>query len=204
MPSHEAVGLPLNLEPMTMNPILRTSACAAALVWASASASFAAADPSPGYVDFGKIAPSGEGRFVEVDLPEGLIRFAAKLTSKQEPQAAEVLGNLKHVRVNVVELGDANREEIVGRVKAVRKELESLGWSQVVNVHEQPKGDDVQVFAKMRGEEAIEGLVVTVISDQKEVVLVNIVGDIKPDQIATLAERFNIEPLKNIKLARAK
>jgi hypothetical protein len=192
-----------------MNAILRTSACAAALVWASASASFsaaspAAAEPDPGYVDFGKIAPSGEGRFVEVDLPEGLIKFAAKLTSKQEPQAAEVLGNLKHVRVNVVELGDANREEIIGRVKAVRQELVSHGWNQVVNVREQPKGDDVQIFARMRGEEAIEGLVVTVISDKNEVVLVNIVGDIKPDQIATLAERFNIEPLKNIKIAAAK
>jgi hypothetical protein len=56
----------------------------------------------------------------------------------------------------------------------------------------------------MRGEEAIEGLVVTVISDQKEVVLVNIVGDIKPEQIATLADRFDIEPLKNIKVAALK
>ena len=188
---------------MTMNPILRTSACAAALVWASASASFAAADQSPGYVDFGKIAPSGEGRFVEVDLPEGLIRFAAKLTSKQEPQAAEVLGNLKHVRVNVVELGDANREEIVGRVKAVRKELESQGWSQLVTVREQPKGDDVQIFARLRGEEAIEELVITVIEGQHEVVLVNIVGDIKPEHIATLVDRFNIDPLKKINLPKS-
>jgi hypothetical protein len=187
-----------------MNSIFCTSAFAAAFVWASASASFAAADTCSGYVDFGKIAPSAEGRYVEVDLPQGLIKFAAKLASKQEPQTAEVLGNLKHVRINVVELCDANREEIVGRVRAVRKELESQGWSQLVTVREQPKGDDVQVCAKMRGEEAIEGLVVTVISDQKEVVLVNIVGDIKPEQIATLADRFDIEPLKNIKVAALK
>lgn len=86
----------------------------------------------------------------------------------------------------------------------MRKELESQGWSQVVNVREQPKGDDVQVFAKMRGEEAIEGLVVTVISGQKEVVLMNIVGDIKPEQIAALAERFNIEPLKKFEVAGVK
>jgi hypothetical protein len=36
------------------------------------------------------------------------------------------------------------------------------------------------------------------------VVLVNIVGNIKPEQIATLAERFNIEPLKKFKVAAAK
>jgi hypothetical protein len=73
---------------------------------------------------------------------------------------------------------------------------------QIVTVREQPKGDDVQIYTKTRGEEAIEGLVVTVISDRNEVVLVNIVGDIKPEQIATLAERFNIDPLKKINLPK--
>ena len=56
----------------------------------------------------------------------------------------------------------------------------------------------------MRGEETIEGLVVTVISGGREVVLVNIVGDIKPEQIATLAERFNIDPLKDVDLAKTR
>ena len=73
-----------------------------------------------------------------------------------------------------------------------------------MNVREQPNGDDVQIYAKMRGEEAIEGLVVTVIEGNHEVVLVNIVGDIKPEQIATLAERFNIDPLKKVDFAGAK
>jgi len=135
---------------------------------ASVSTNFASADTSPGYVDFGKIAPSGDGKFVEVDLSQGLIKFISKLATKEEPQAAEVLGNLKHVRVNVVELGDANRDEINRTRQAVRQELEAQGWNQLVTVREQPKGDDVQVFAKMRGEDAIEGLVVTVISAQNE------------------------------------
>jgi hypothetical protein len=186
-----------------MKCILRASAAVAALIFASAAAS-PAADPTPGYVDFGKIAPSTEGKFVEVNLPEGLLKFASMFASKQEPQAAEVLRNIKHVRVNVVELSDANRSQIIERVKAVRQELETSGWTQIVNVREQPKGDDVQIFAKMHGAEAIEGLVVTVIEDNHEVVLVNIVGDIKPEQIATLAERFNIDPLKKIDFAGTK
>lgn len=185
-----------------MNRILRVSTTAAAIAWAFAAASFAAADPAAGYVDFGKIIPATEGKFVEVNIPQGLLKFAAMFASKEEPQAAEVLGNLKHVRVNVVELSDANREQIIERVKAIRQELETKGWMQIVTVREQPKGDDVQIFTKTRGEEAIEGLVVTVISDRNEVVLVNIVGDIKPEQIATLAERFHIDPLKKINLPK--
>jgi hypothetical protein len=115
-----------------------------------------------------------------------------------------LLCNLKHVRVNVVELSDGNREQTLDRVRAVRQELEAKGWTSLANVREQPKGDDVQIFAKMRGEEAIEGLVVTVISGSREVVLVNIVGDIKPEQIATLAERFHIDPLKEVDLAKTR
>jgi hypothetical protein len=180
-----------------MNRILRVSSAAAAIALALAAASFAA-DPAPGYVDFGKIMPASEGTFVEVNIPQGLLKFAAK----QEPQAAEVLSHIKHVRVNVVELSDANRAQVIERVKSVRQELEAQGWLQIVTVREQPKGDDVQIYTKTRGEEAIEGLVVTVISGRNEVVLVNIVGDIKPEQIATLAERFNIDPLKKINLPK--
>ena len=164
----------------------------------------APAGTSPGYVDFGTLVPSAEGKFVEVNLSEGLLRFAATICSHQEPQAADMLKNLKHVRVNVIELNDANRAATIERVKAVRQQLETQGWAHVVNVREAPKGDDVQIIARTRGEEAIEGLAVTVISDEREVVLVNIVGDIKPDQIATLAERFNIEPLKNCTPAKSK
>ena len=181
------------LSPLTAATLL---AVASALTVSGAESAAPAAELAPGYVDFGKMVPAAEGKFVEVNLSEGLLKFAATLASHQEPQAADMLKNLKHVRVNVVELNDANRDATIARVKAVRQQLETQGWSQVVNVREAPKGDDVQIFAKTRGAEAIEGLAVTVISGQHEVVLVNIVGDIKPEQIAMLAERLNIEPLK--------
>jgi hypothetical protein len=181
-----------------MNPILPTSLIAIALTSAVAFA----ADLGPGEIDFGQIVPSANGKFVEVNIPEGLLRFGSLLAAKQEPQAAEVLRNLKRVRVNVVELNDANREATIQRVKEVRRELATRGWMPIVTVREDPKGDDVGIFAKMHGEEAIEGLVVTVINGTHEVVLINIVGDIKPEQIATLAERFDIDPLKKIELPK--
>ena len=58
-------------------------------------------------------------------------------------------------------------------------------------------GEDVGVFTKTRGGDALAGLAVTV-TDGKDVVLVNIVGDIRPDQIAALGESLNIKPLKDI------
>ena len=60
------------------------------------------------------------------------------------------------------------------------------------------KADDVGVFIKAKGADVVEGLVVTVLSGNKEAVFVNIVGDIRPDRLATIGERFNIEPLKHL------
>jgi Domain of unknown function (DUF4252) len=169
--------------------------CAAVAL--AAATAFASPEPASGDVDFGNLLPAAEGKFVEVNLSAGLLKFAATIAGKQEPQAADLLRNLRHVRVNVIDLNDGNRSATVGRVQAIRRELAGQGWAQIVSVREPPKGDDVQIFAKTRGEEAIEGLVVTVIEGDRQVVLVNVVGDIKPEQIATLADRFNIEPLKN-------
>ena len=188
-----------------MKPSIRLLLAAAALGCA-ATASLAAAEPAPaatttdGYVDFGQIVPSDEGKFVEVNLSPGLLKFAALCVAKEEPQASQLLSSLRHVRVNVVELTDANREKTLERVRAVRAQLAAEGWTSLANVREQPQGDDVQIFARMRGEEAIQGLVVTVIGENREVVLVNIVGDIKADQIAMLADRFHVDPLKHVQL----
>jgi hypothetical protein len=62
----------------------------------------------------------------------------------------------------------------------------------------QQKNQDVGIYAKLRGEEAVEGVVVTVLEANREAVLINIVGDIKPEKLAVVGERFNIEPLKKL------
>ena len=46
--------------------------------------------------------------------------------------------------------------------------------------------------------EAVEGIAVTVLSGDGEAVFVNIVGDIRPQQIAEVGERLNIDPLKKL------
>jgi riboflavin synthase alpha subunit len=82
------------------------------------------------------------------------------------------------------------------RVKTIRSELDGQGWERIVTA--QQKDEDVGVYVKTRGQEAVEGIVITVLEAKGEAVLVNIVGDIKPEKLAMLGERFNIEPLKKI------
>ena len=152
---------------------------------------------SPGMVDFGKFTPPGNGsEFVEVQIRSNLLNFAAILVEKDEPDAAKLLRSVQLVRVNVVGLSDDNREEMQKRVKTIRQDLEGRGWERNVNVQGKA-GEDVGVFTQTQGGTALAGVVVTVM-DQQNAVFVNVVGDIRPEQIAALGKKLNIKPLEKI------
>ena len=156
-----------------------------------------AANTAAGFVDFGKLSPAGEdGQFVEVNINSNLISMVARLAHKAEPEMADMLQGLKAIRVNVLSLNDENREDIASRIKTIRTQLDAGGWERIVTAQE--KSQDVGVYLKTRGEEAVEGVVVTVLDGKKQAVLINVVGDIRPEQLGILGERFNIEPLKNL------
>ena len=178
---------------------LRFLVAAAGLSAVLSVASFAA-DPEPGYIDIGQLMASAKGKFVEVNLSTNMLKFAAKLAARQEPEAAELIGNLKRIRVNVVSLDDTNRKDAVAQIESIRRKLEAQGWTQMVTVREQEGGDNVDIHVKQHGDDTIEGLVVTVIDHKGEAVFVNIVGNINADQISKVAENLNIEPLKQIRV----
>jgi hypothetical protein len=182
-----------------MKRFLRHSLAAASLSCVLAAASFAAAD-EPGFVDIGQLIPSAKGDFVEVNLSPALLKFAARIAKHHEPDAAEIVGDIKRVRVNVVGLDDSNRAETIAKIEEVRSKLEQQGWTKMVTVREREDGDNVAIFAKMRDDESIDGLVVTVIDRKGEAVFVNIVGNINPDKIAALADKYDIEPLRKVKV----
>lgn len=158
----------------------------------------AAAESAPaGLVEFGKFTPSSSAdQFVEVKLGASVIQLASKLTRKHEPDVAELLMNVHSVRVNVVGLGDDNREQTTHKLQAIRSDLEGKGWERIVNAQE--KNQDVSVFLKTRNADTVEGIVVTVIENNREAVFVNVVGDVKVDQLVTLGDKLNLEPLKQV------
>ncbi|AOS46012.1 hypothetical protein Verru16b_03106 [Lacunisphaera limnophila] len=178
---------------------LHTLIVAAGLAAALSVSSFAA-ESEAGYIDIGQLMPSAKGEFVEVNISSGMLKFAAKIAAKQEPEAAALLSSLKRVRVNVVAMDDSNREGTVAQIEGIRRKLESQGWTKMVTVREGEEGDNVDVHVMQRSEDVIDGVVVTVLDRKGEAVFVNIVGHINADQIATLAENLDIQPLKNVRL----
>jgi hypothetical protein len=175
-----------------MKRLLQTTAV---IVAVSVMASVSAATPAPGYIDFGKFSPSAGAEFVEVNVTSNLITMVSNF-AKNEPEVTEVLKGLKSIRVNVVGVNQDNREEMQNRIQSVRTQLDTGGWERVVTVMNGK--DDVGVYMKTRGPEAVEGVVVTVLEGKGHAVFVNVVGDIRPEKLTMLGERFNIEPLKHL------
>ena len=185
-----------------MNTMIRYPLAAAVL---AAGVGFnVLAGPLPGQVDFGKFTPPGDGgQFVEVQVNSNLLSLAAQVVEKQQPDAAKLLRSVQLVHVNVVGLTDGNRAELEKRVRQIRHDLDAQGWDHNVSVQEKD-GQDVGIYTKTRGGEALAGLAITVIQPREQVVLINIVGDIRPEQVAALGDKLDIKPLKDVGAALKK
>jgi hypothetical protein len=155
----------------------------------------------PGFVDFGTLNPTGENQFVEVNIKSNLIAMVAAITKKSEPEVTQVIEGLKAIRVNVLGVTKENRDDMKKRVTDIREQLDKAGWERIVTAIE--KNQDVGVFLKTKDAKTVEGVCVTVI-EKNQVVLVNVVGDIQPEKLAIVGERFDVEPLKHIPARPAK
>lgn len=168
------------------------------LIATSILGSVVRAEDSPaGSVDVAKFFPADlDGGRVTVDLKGALLTIAAQIAKHEDPEAAEILSGLKQVRVNVVDLKKNDAASLTKSINSGRKSLEDSGWSKIVSVQENTKGDDVAIHVKTKGEESIEGLCITVIGSDKQAVFVNLVGDVKPDKLAKLGAALDIPGLK--------
>ena len=182
-----------------MKNLLRSSLAAATLSLALTASSYAT-ETEAGAIDIGQLMPSAKGQFVEINLSTALLKFAARIAARQEPETAELIRGLKSIRVNVVGMDDTNRAGTIEKIEAVRQKLEAQGWTKMVTVREKEGGDNVDIHVKQHGEDAIDGLVITVIDKKGEAVFVNIVGNINADQLGKIADKFDIEPLRKMHL----
>ena len=165
-------------------------------VLAAAGASLQAETP-PGQVDFGTLSTAGSNSgLVEVNVPASLIGLAARFFEKQEPDVAKLLDGLQLVHVSVIGLNDQNRAELEQRAEKFRHELETKGWERVVKVLKDEQ--DIGIYLKTQGKETVQGLALVLFAGKEQAVFANVVGDIRPEQLALLGERLHLEPLKKL------
>jgi len=150
---------------------------------------------SPSVIDFGNFTPPEDGTFVEIKVNGNLINMATRIARESEPEIARILGGLRSIRVNVIQFNEKDRTDVTSRVQSIRKQLDPASWDQVVRVEEE--NEDVGIYVNLNGEESVEGVVVTVINEG-EAVLIHVDGSIRPEELAQVGERLNLEPLRQL------
>ena len=152
----------------------------------------------PGYLDLDSINGwFDEEPWLEVNVKGALLRLVTEASRGEDPELSDVLRRLKAIEVRGYPLTPEQFDEIGRRTGDLAKQLEARGWDTVVRVREQ--NERVNIYMKVN-EDVVAGLVVMVLEPDNEegAVFVNIVGDIDPEQIGKIGQKFNIDPLSDI------
>lgn len=146
-------------------------------------------------IQFDKYA-SRAAETVEVNLDGNMLSMATRFLSDRKPEEAEakkLLGNLRGIYVRSLKFnkeGEYNQAD----VDQVRTQLRSPQWSRVVDVRSnKPGGDNAGVYFKTDGEQ-IEGIVVLA-AEPRELTVVSIIGNIRPEQLKELSGKFGVPDL---------
>jgi hypothetical protein len=130
---------------------------------------------------------------IDVRIDSSLLLMASKfLRSDKADEAAvkEIVKALKGVYVKGVEF-DKEGEYSEADIESVRRQLSAPGWERIVGVRSKRDGQNVEVFLMINNDAVIEGIGV-LISDPKQVMVVNVVGPLDPEKINNLRGQFGI------------
>jgi hypothetical protein len=152
----------------------------------------------PGYIDFAASEFFGvDYAKIEVNLNENMIKLVIQFLPDEERELKDMLAGLKLVRVEVYERKRGFDERFETELAKAAKELDEKDWERIVRVRE--RDEQAYVYVKPSDNyEWIRGVVVLAMEDD-EAVFVNIVGDIKPEDISRIGDHFDIDELDSIR-----
>jgi hypothetical protein len=187
-----------------MKKLITLLALSLAVAWPSASYGQNNIESDPAYlpidkvIDLKAIPPQVDvnlPRFLLKDALSGLTNGAADALAKNGINVADLIKDVKLIRVVVIEASETNRAALAKSMKALQSSLSSK-WTAIVNVPE----DNVGIYAMSDASgESNSGLAVLIFEDS-EAVIVNIVGHVSIGKVLQIAAQSNKLPkdlLKN-------
>jgi hypothetical protein len=129
---------------------------------------------------------------VDVTMDGPLLQLAGRFLSDKDPDEARVkrmVAGLKGIYVRSFEF-EGRGEYQESDVDQIRAQLKAPGWMRIVGVRSRRDGENAEIFLKSDGA-SLGGLVVLV-ANPTELTIVNIVGQINPEDIRDLGGHFGI------------
>jgi len=112
----------------------------------------------------------------------------ARAVMDEDPEITALLRGLKAVRIYIYDI-DADSERVKRRLELTATELTEQGWMPIITVRE----DEglISALVKMDHENQIRGLVV-IAQDRSELILVNLIGQIRPEMFSVYMAELDI------------
>jgi|RhiMethySRZTD1v2_1073278.scaffolds.fasta_scaffold30588_5 uncharacterized protein DUF4252 len=132
----------------------------------------------------------------EVNLDASMLKLASQFLSdgdKDEAGAKKLVESLKGVYVRVFEF-DKPGAYAPGDLDPLRGQLKGR-WGQIVSMHE--KDETVEVWMHQEGDNTTGMMVISM--EPQEVTVVNLVGMIRPADLAALSGQFGIPTIETKK-----
>ena len=130
---------------------------------------------------------------VDVSVDEGVLSLAKGFFSKpkneKEREIADAVKGLEGVYVRVYEFASEG-QWAESDIADIRRQVKETGWSNVVNVRHRAEGRAVEVYLRAAAGK-IGGLVVLA-TEPKQLVVVNMIGDVDVQKLASLQGQFGI------------
>ncbi len=178
---------------MTLRGTARLAAAGLALVLAGCG--FTAPRSSEGFADLDSLGILDVDNTLTLSIGPTLLRLAAKHTG-EDPETQAILAGLDGVRVRVYEI-DGDPIAVAGRVDRMGLRLQDQGWEPVALVRE--AGETTVMLIKAHGAR-IAGL--TVLSaDEHEAVVVNVMGDLRPEMFADTMVALDMDMTPAVQIA---
>ncbi len=133
---------------------------------------------------------------VEVNIDGNILKLAKRVLLKVKDKDAKTVGEaikgLEAIYVRVYRFENAN-EYNMADVDIIRSQLQNPGWEKLANVRSKKNNQKVDVYTMFSGD-VMSGVAV-VISEDKSIGLVNVIGPIDIDLLVELGGKLNIPDL---------
>lgn len=148
----------------------------------------------PGYFDVDDLGIVDDGdSSVDINLRGAMLRLVGAAVLDSEPELSDLVEDLELMRVLVAPSKETTTSETLEALGRGASRLDELGWQRVVRVRDE--GEQVYVYVReIEGE--IAGLTILVVDPSDETVLINMVGKIDVDLLASIGRAFDVPSLE--------
>lgn len=143
---------------------------------------------SEGYADLDSLGMFDTDRVISLSIGPTLLHFAARYID-DDPEVRELLRSLDGVRVRIYEV-DGDAQKVAVRMENMSANLQQDGWEPVMLVRE--RGEQVHMLMRMVDGE-IRGMTVLVLDGDSEAVIVNLMGEIRPEQFSDVMVALDVD-----------